>query len=77
MLYVLNRMLHVLKWMLLVLNIILGVLNRMKKGVVSSKHPIGTQRVQRMAYSQRIVAQTMEDEELGDVEMSRLEKLFG
>ena len=30
-----------------------------------------------MAYSQRIVAQKMEDEDLGDVEMNRLEKLFG
>ena len=44
---------------------------------VSSKHPIGTQRVQRMAYSQRIVAQKMEYDDLGDVEMNRLEKLSG
>ena len=51
--------------------------SRNSEKLVSSKHPIGTQRVQRMAYSQRIVAQTMEDEELGDVEMNRLEKLLG
>ena len=45
--------------------------------LVSSKHPMGTHRVQIMAYSQRIVAQKMEDEDLGDGEMNRLEKLFG
>ena len=51
--------------------------SRNSEKLVSSKHPIGTKRVQRKAYSQRIVAQKMENEDLGDVEMNRLEKLFG
>ena len=51
--------------------------SRNSEKLVRSKHPIGTQRVQRMAYSQRIVAQKMKDEDLGDVEMNRLGKIIG
>ena len=51
--------------------------SRNSEKLVRSKHPIGTQRVQRMAYSRGLLHTKMEDEDLGDVEMNRLEKLFG
>ena len=50
--------------------------SRNSEKLVRSKHPIGTQRVQRMAYSRGLLHTKMEDEDLGDVEMNRLEKTF-